>query len=90
MSSCILGLTKLGPGKAQPFNSHRVTLFHVDFPCRLYVSLQNGHVIFPFPFSQGDIRNKDEVEKALTGVDCVYHVASYGMSGREQVSKGHI
>lgn len=22
----------------------------------------------------------------LAGVDCVYHMASYGMSGREQVS----
>ncbi len=37
-------------------------------------------------YFQGDICNMAEVEKAFDGVDCVYHMASYGMSGREQVS----
>lgn len=34
---------------------------------------------------QGSVVNRDEVEKAFKDVDCVYHMASYGMSGREQV-----
>ena len=41
---------------------------------------------FCFPYFQGDLRNHAEVEDVLEGVDCVYHMASYGMSGREQVS----
>lgn len=38
-----------------------------------------------FPFKQCNIVQRHEVEEALQGVDCVYHMASYGMSGREQV-----
>lgn len=37
-------------------------------------------------FVQGDIREYAQVEKAIRGVDCVFHVASYGMSGREQLN----
>lgn len=32
-------------------------------------------------FIQGDIRNQDMLMKACAGVDCVFHIASYGMSG---------
>ena len=35
---------------------------------------------------KGDMRNVCDVEEAIEGVDCVYHLASFGMSGREQVS----
>ncbi|XP_019105290.2 uncharacterized protein LOC104900838 isoform X2 [Beta vulgaris subsp. vulgaris] len=31
-------------------------------------------------FILGDITSKKDVEKALQGVDCVFHIASYGMS----------
>lgn len=39
-------------------------------------------------FVQGDITSYESVEQALSlpgGVSCVYHVASYGMSGAEAV-----
>ncbi|XP_053172809.1 short-chain dehydrogenase/reductase family 42E member 1 [Scomber japonicus] len=38
-------------------------------------------------FVQGDIRDHAQVEKAVTDVDCVFHLASYGMSGREQLNR---
>lgn len=38
-------------------------------------------------FVQGDVCDYAEVEKAVTGVDCVFHLASYGMSGREQLNR---
>ncbi|KAM7015028.1 short-chain dehydrogenase/reductase family 42E member 1 [Tautogolabrus adspersus] len=38
-------------------------------------------------YVQGDIREYAHVEKAITGVDCVLHLASYGMSGREQLNR---
>lgn len=37
-------------------------------------------------FVQGDVRHYAQVEKAVTNVDCVFHIASYGMSGREQLN----
>lgn len=38
-------------------------------------------------FVQGDIREYAQVEKAISRVDCVFHIASYGMSGREQLNR---
>ncbi|XP_039990866.1 short-chain dehydrogenase/reductase family 42E member 1 isoform X2 [Xiphias gladius] len=38
-------------------------------------------------FVQGDIRDYAQVERAITAVDCVFHIASYGMSGREQLNR---
>ncbi|XP_069546476.1 short-chain dehydrogenase/reductase family 42E member 1 isoform X1 [Brachyistius frenatus] len=38
-------------------------------------------------FVRGDIRDYAQVEKAISGVDCVFHIASYGMSGREQLNR---
>ncbi|XP_062222202.1 uncharacterized protein LOC133921376 [Phragmites australis] len=37
---------------------------------------------------QGDVRKKDDVGRAFHGVDCVFHLASYGMSGKEMVQAG--
>lgn len=37
-------------------------------------------------FIKGDICNYLEVETAFRNVDCVFHLASYGMSGREQLN----
>ncbi|KAM4603124.1 short-chain dehydrogenase/reductase family 42E member 1 [Polymixia lowei] len=41
-------------------------------------------------FLRGDIREYAQVEKAVAGVDCVFHIASYGMSGREQLNRNLI
>ncbi|XP_059927675.1 short-chain dehydrogenase/reductase family 42E member 1-like [Gadus macrocephalus] len=41
-------------------------------------------------FLQGDIREYPQVRRALSGVDCVFHSASYGMSGREQLNRRRI
>ncbi|MBN3309856.1 D42E1 reductase, partial [Amia calva] len=38
-------------------------------------------------FVHGDIREYAEVESATRGIDCVFHIASYGMSGREQLNQ---
>uniref|UniRef100_A0A8C8RD57 Short chain dehydrogenase/reductase family 42E, member 1 n=1 Tax=Pelusios castaneus TaxID=367368 RepID=A0A8C8RD57_9SAUR len=37
-------------------------------------------------FIQGDVCCLSEVENALVDVICVFHIASYGMSGREQLN----
>ncbi|KAG8001376.1 Short-chain dehydrogenase/reductase family 42E member 1 [Nibea albiflora] len=41
-------------------------------------------------FVQGDIRDYSQVERAVSEVDCVFHIASYGMSGREQLNRALI
>ncbi|XP_007516681.1 short-chain dehydrogenase/reductase family 42E member 1 [Erinaceus europaeus] len=43
-------------------------------------------------FIHGDIRCLSDVEKAFQDVDvtCVFHIASYGMSGREQLNRNLI
>ncbi|XP_042293168.1 putative short-chain dehydrogenase/reductase family 42E member 2 [Sceloporus undulatus] len=38
-------------------------------------------------FIQGDVRDDKAVFRACEGVDCVFHAASYGMSGSEQLEK---
>ncbi|KAJ3594230.1 hypothetical protein NHX12_006561 [Muraenolepis orangiensis] len=38
-------------------------------------------------FVKGDIQDYSDVERAVSGVDCVFHSASYGMSGREQLNR---
>ncbi|XP_068173616.1 short-chain dehydrogenase/reductase family 42E member 1 [Antennarius striatus] len=46
----------------------------------------NHEVSEDIVFFQGDICEFAHVEKAVVGVDCVFHIASYGMSGREQLN----
>lgn len=41
-------------------------------------------------FVRGDVREYAQVETAIAGVDCVFHLASYGMSGREQLNRSLI
>lgn len=43
-------------------------------------------------FIHGDIRSLSDVQKAFQDVDvtCVFHIASYGMSGREQLNQNLI
>ncbi|KAJ3679748.1 hypothetical protein LUZ60_017759 [Juncus effusus] len=39
---------------------------------------------------QGDVRKKKDVEKALRGAHCVFHLASYGSSGKQMLQAGRI
>nr|GMD25969.1 short-chain dehydrogenase/reductase family 42E member 1 [Ipomoea batatas] len=39
---------------------------------------------------QGDVTSKQSVERALRGADCVFHLASYGMSGKEMLQYGRV
>ncbi|XP_006892757.1 PREDICTED: putative short-chain dehydrogenase/reductase family 42E member 2-like [Elephantulus edwardii] len=41
-------------------------------------------------FIQADVRNEEALYRAFEGVDCVFHVASYGMSGAEKLQKEQI
>ncbi|XP_069838083.1 putative short-chain dehydrogenase/reductase family 42E member 2 [Dendropsophus ebraccatus] len=41
-------------------------------------------------FIQGDIRDYDSLYDACEGVDCVFHAASFGMSGYQQLQKKQI
>ncbi|XP_062818069.1 short-chain dehydrogenase/reductase family 42E member 1 isoform X2 [Anolis carolinensis] len=41
-------------------------------------------------FVRGDVRDPSEVERALRGATCVFHAASFGMSGREQLNRKRI
>uniref|UniRef100_A0A8C5WG15 Short chain dehydrogenase/reductase family 42E, member 1 n=1 Tax=Leptobrachium leishanense TaxID=445787 RepID=A0A8C5WG15_9ANUR len=38
-------------------------------------------------FIRGDVRSVSDLERAFSGVSCVFHTASYGMSGREQLQR---
>ncbi|GAB2215889.1 hypothetical protein Drorol1_Dr00023650 [Drosera rotundifolia] len=48
------------------------------------LSLRGVHCI------QGDVGCRKDVEEALRGADCVFHLASYGMSGKEMLLCGRI
>lgn len=39
---------------------------------------------------QGDVVCKEDVERALRGANCVFHLASYGMSGKEMLRVGRV
>ncbi|MED6224592.1 hypothetical protein PIB30_085600 [Stylosanthes scabra] len=39
---------------------------------------------------QGDVARREEVERALRGADCVFHLAAYGMSGKEMLRIGRV
>ncbi|KAF7817700.1 short-chain dehydrogenase/reductase family 42E member 1 [Senna tora] len=39
---------------------------------------------------RGDIVRKQDVERAFRGADCVFHLASFGMSGKEMLQFGRI
>ncbi|KAM9861431.1 short-chain dehydrogenase/reductase family 42E member 1 [Aulostomus maculatus] len=45
------------------------------------------HVPEDIVFVKGDVRSYTDVESAIAAVDCVFHIASYGMSGREQLNR---
>ncbi|MED6206400.1 hypothetical protein PIB30_026345 [Stylosanthes scabra] len=39
---------------------------------------------------QGDVVRKEDVERALRGADCVFHLAAFGMSGKEMLRIGRV
>ncbi|KAL2327109.1 hypothetical protein Fmac_020536 [Flemingia macrophylla] len=39
---------------------------------------------------QGDVGRKEEVERALRGAHCVFHLAAFGMSGKEMLQIGRV
>lgn len=39
---------------------------------------------------QGDVTRKDDVERVLRGADCVFHLAAFGMSGKEMLQFGRV
>ncbi|XP_058070387.1 uncharacterized protein LOC131219326 [Magnolia sinica] len=39
---------------------------------------------------QGDVNRKKDVERALRGANCVFHLAAYGMSGKEMLQVGRV
>ncbi|KAK7283808.1 hypothetical protein RIF29_13554 [Crotalaria pallida] len=39
---------------------------------------------------QGDVIRKGDVERALRGADCVFHLAAFGMSGKEMLQFGRV
>uniref|UniRef100_A0A2N9IVA3 3-beta hydroxysteroid dehydrogenase/isomerase domain-containing protein n=1 Tax=Fagus sylvatica TaxID=28930 RepID=A0A2N9IVA3_FAGSY len=39
---------------------------------------------------QGDVARKKDVERVVRGADCVFHLASYGMSGKEMLQFGRV
>lgn len=51
-----------------------------------YRDLQSRHV----HLIQGDVSRKEDVRRALQGVDCVFHLASFGMSGKEMLRFGRV
>uniref|UniRef100_A0A672Q7L1 Short chain dehydrogenase/reductase family 42E, member 1 n=1 Tax=Sinocyclocheilus grahami TaxID=75366 RepID=A0A672Q7L1_SINGR len=59
--------------------SSNVVLFDVRPPSQ---ELPEGIV-----FMRADIRDYTQVEEAVRGVNCAFHIASYGMSGQEQLNR---
>ncbi|KAL5018392.1 hypothetical protein ScPMuIL_004114 [Solemya velum] len=66
-------------GKKLSQQGYTVILFDIKEPLW---SMLEGMV-----FHKGNITNLDELETAFKGVSCVYHLASYGMSGNEMFNK---
>lgn len=59
--------------------------------CTVGISALDPNILSPSLPSlfQADVRNEEALFRAFEGVDCVFHVASYGMSGAEKVSPLH-
>lgn len=69
-------------GRNLAAHGHKVILIDVREP--IWTLKEN------MDFFQCDLTNKEMVMSVLSGVDCVYHMASYGMSGREQLNRRRI
>ncbi|GMP44394.1 hypothetical protein CsSME_00013342 [Camellia sinensis var. sinensis] len=66
--------------------AHRVRTFDLrtTSPCSHHLLNKGVHCI------PGDVTRKQDVQKALRGADCVFHLASYGMSGKEMLQFGRV
>ncbi|CAL5384404.1 unnamed protein product [Camellia sinensis] len=66
--------------------AHQVRTFHLctTSPCSHHLLNKGVHCI------PGDVTRKQYVQKALHGADCVFHLASYGMSGKEMLQFGRV
>nr|CAB3265924.1 short-chain dehydrogenase/reductase family 42E member 1 [Phallusia mammillata] len=60
-----------------------VTILDIQLPKTIEKYLDNR-----LKFMQGDVRDYSAVLKACQDIDCVYHVASFGLSGKDQLDKG--
>lgn len=69
-------------GKRLAGRGHRVILVDVRAPVW---AMMPG-----MEFQEVDLTDGNAVESLFKGVDCVYHMASYGMSGREQLNRSRI
>lgn len=69
-------------GRKLAQQGHRVLLIDIREPTW---TLQEN-----MEFFKCDLINGDEIIELFEGVDCVYHMASYGMSGREQLNRKRI
>lgn len=69
-------------GRNLAAHGHRVLL--VDLREPIWTLKQN------MEFFECDLTNYKVVESLFQGVDCVYHMASFGMSGREQLDRKRI
>ncbi|KAK9270447.1 hypothetical protein L1049_026027 [Liquidambar formosana] len=62
----------------------RILDFRTTSPWSEHLKTKGVHCI------QGDVIRKKDVERALRGADCVFHLASYGMSGKEMLQFGRV
>lgn len=66
-------------GKKLAKEGHEVRLLDIREPVW---TLEPG-----MTFLQGDMRDYNDVQQAMEGADVVFHMASYGMSGKEQLNR---
>ncbi|KAJ4809588.1 Short-chain dehydrogenase/reductase family 42E member 1 [Rhynchospora pubera] len=59
---------------------------HSPSPSPLHSSLRRAGVIL----IHGDVTKKKDVDKALRGADCVFHLASFGDSGKDMLQAGRV
>ncbi|XP_072168234.1 short-chain dehydrogenase/reductase family 42E member 1-like [Diadema setosum] len=71
------GFVGIHLGRALHMLGAKVTLFDKGAPLEDYDP--------EIKVVQGDIRDREVIEELCNGVDCVFHIASYGMSGREML-----
>lgn len=77
-SALCLELVRRGAYQVRAFDLRTTSPWSTDL-------LNKGVHLIP-----GDISLKQDVQKALRGADCVFHLASYGMSGKEMLQYGRI
>lgn len=83
------GLSSLGAAlclELMERGAHQVRCFDSRSTSPLLPSLSRKRVTC----ITGNIKRKDEIEKALRGANCVFHLASHGISGKEMLQAGQI